>query len=203
MIVLFGSALFAASVALPQPINPDSWITQDDYPSGARARVEEGVVAVDMTIDQRGKISKCEISKGSGFPELDAYSCAKLLRVAKFRPARNEKNEPSWGIYHARFNWQLVNFGSAPAEAPDVTLVVKSLPSWYKKPVDLAVQVSPAGQTVRCAASHAMTAVKFPETAVASLCAGVMNAGRVLTLNVRDSVAVEHIRSVKVALALN
>jgi periplasmic protein TonB len=42
------------------------------YPSGARARNEQGVVKLNFTVDRDGHVLSRQIVTGSGYPELDA-----------------------------------------------------------------------------------------------------------------------------------
>jgi protein TonB len=51
------------------------------YPSGARARGEEGIVMLGFTMDRAGHILDHEIVKSSGFSELDNEATALLKRA--------------------------------------------------------------------------------------------------------------------------
>ena len=42
------------------------------YPSGARARNEQGVVKLTFTVDRDGHVLSRQIVAGSGYPDLDA-----------------------------------------------------------------------------------------------------------------------------------
>ncbi len=56
------------------------------YPELARSRREEGVVHLTFAMDRGGRVVGASISKGSGFPELDAETLA-LVRRAEPLPA--------------------------------------------------------------------------------------------------------------------
>jgi protein TonB len=51
------------------------------YPSGARARNEEGVVNLDFTVDRDGHVVSWRIVTGSGHPDLDAEVRTMLERA--------------------------------------------------------------------------------------------------------------------------
>lgn len=77
--------LFMAVVAQSQ-VSVDRWITDDDYPNVAVARQEQGDVDYRLSLDGRGRVVKCEITKSSGSAVLDTTTCAILARRAMFPP---------------------------------------------------------------------------------------------------------------------
>jgi protein TonB len=52
-----------------------------NYPSGARARNEQGVVMLSFTVDRNGHVLSRQILAGSGYPDLDAEVLTMLERA--------------------------------------------------------------------------------------------------------------------------
>ena len=59
------------------------------YPSGARARREEGNVVLELEILANGRVGEAAVAVSSGFPELDAAALKSALR-ARFAPAQSD-----------------------------------------------------------------------------------------------------------------
>lgn len=57
------------------------------YPEGARKRNEQGLVLLEIAINERGRAEGVKILSSSGFHELDE-AAVKAVRVTKFKPAR-------------------------------------------------------------------------------------------------------------------
>ena len=77
-----------------EPKNPGAWITFEDYPSEAATNHHRGYVVVSFDITIKGRIENCNVTRSSGFKDLDAVPCPKLRRVAHFKPATNANGEP-------------------------------------------------------------------------------------------------------------
>lgn len=60
--------------------------TGDDYPEAAMRKGEEGTSVVAFTIGTDGRAADCTVAVSSGFDDLDARSCALVLRRARFAP---------------------------------------------------------------------------------------------------------------------
>lgn len=74
-----------------QPAKGDlrALFSADDYPVEAQRSGEEGTVRAELTIDERGQVSRCTIMAGSGHSALDEATCRILQRRARFTPARD------------------------------------------------------------------------------------------------------------------
>lgn len=57
------------------------------YPEGARKRNEQGLVLMEIALNERGRAEGVKILSSSGFHELDE-AAVKAVRVTKFKPAR-------------------------------------------------------------------------------------------------------------------
>jgi TonB family protein len=60
--------------------------TAQDYPWEALQRNEQGVVAVQYVVDDKGDVVECMIETSSGYARLDAAACP-IVRRWKFKPA--------------------------------------------------------------------------------------------------------------------
>jgi periplasmic protein TonB len=79
----------------------------DDYPAEALAQGEQGTVAVRLTVDERGRVTRCEVTVSSGSDALDSRTCEILSSRARFKPARNESGHPVADTYTQRITWRL------------------------------------------------------------------------------------------------
>ena len=66
--------------------NPKSWITTDDYPTGALHGGLHGLVSIQATVDDRGRTTGCNVIRSSSSSLLDNLTCKIFLRRARYRP---------------------------------------------------------------------------------------------------------------------
>lgn len=81
--------------------NPGNWATSNDYPSRALREDRAGTASFQVTIDARGRVASCRITRSSGHADLDAATCKNVTRRARFR-------KPSEGYgktYSNRVRW--------------------------------------------------------------------------------------------------
>lgn len=90
-----------------QPIEPSSWVMDDDYPPAAIRAREQGTVAFSLSVDGAGHVTTCTVVVSSGSGTLDAATCAILMQRAKFEPALDATGKPISAIYYNRFRWEL------------------------------------------------------------------------------------------------
>ena len=93
-------AAFAATVALLLPAGmagaqepqaevirrTNGEIVFANYPRGSLKRGEQGVVGIDVTTDQQGRLRSCQVARSSGFPALDEATCDLLIAHLKMKP---------------------------------------------------------------------------------------------------------------------
>ncbi|KQM57276.1 MULTISPECIES: energy transducer TonB [unclassified Sphingomonas] len=91
----------------PVPIDPASWVTNDDYPAEAMKNGESGLIAFETQVDANGKPISCRTTTSSGSANLDATTCRLVMARASFRPATDAKNGPVTGKWSMRFRWSL------------------------------------------------------------------------------------------------
>ena len=89
---------FSARQASPRN-NPGLWVTTNDYPTADIREGNEGTVRFALSIDADGKVQGCDILQSSGHPRLDAATCSKVSRRARFEPATGTAGEKVPGTY--------------------------------------------------------------------------------------------------------
>jgi TonB family protein len=164
--LLIGSAMMAA--AAPNPINPAKWATIDDYPKEALERGQQGFPAFRLTVSPDGKPQRCQIVESSGFPALDAGTCALIQRRAKFRPALDEAGQPMVGVYRGYFAWRFPGAEARPVPTNvDLETEVSRLPDGVRAPALVTVNliVDPAGRIESCAAQPSKVGAQLGDIA--------------------------------------
>lgn len=86
---------------------PGSWILSKDYPAIALAGDIEGRTAVRVQVSQFGEVTSCEITKRSGYAELDDRVCNAVSTRARFYPALDHESKPTEGSYATMVIWKL------------------------------------------------------------------------------------------------
>ena len=97
---------FAPRLARPRG-NPGQWVSANDYPTRDLAEGNEGLVRFRLEVSAQGKVTACTITQSSGHPGLDAATCDKLPRRAKFDPASDATGAPATGTYTGAVRWQI------------------------------------------------------------------------------------------------
>src|SRR5689334_6933714 len=71
---------------------------------------------VPSTVAADGTPQDCGAEKGSGDPKLDAYTCAIILKRAKFQPARWVDGSPVYAVLRVPVTWAI---GAEPSKTED------------------------------------------------------------------------------------
>ncbi|WP_375398697.1 energy transducer TonB [uncultured Sphingomonas sp.] len=69
-------------------------ITNGDYPRAAREAGEEGTVGVRFLVWTDGRVTDCDITRSSGYRDLDAATCRLIIERYRFRPALDARGAP-------------------------------------------------------------------------------------------------------------
>lgn len=91
----------------PTPINKQSWVREDDYPSAARAMEEQGTVEFELAISASGAVENCVIIQSSGSTSLDLATCNLVKRRARFNPGTDSLGRPISAKSKDRVTWRL------------------------------------------------------------------------------------------------
>jgi len=87
--------------------SPQSWVTDEDYPSAAIRSGDQGTVGIRLDVGTDGKVTNCTITSSSGSTLLDTTACTLLRRRAKFNPGLDDAGHPMASAFPYRFRWQL------------------------------------------------------------------------------------------------
>ena len=100
----YPSPSFAPKSALPKNA-PGGWVSTSDYPSSDLRQGNEGSVGFRLTIDARGKVTGCQVTRSSGHGGLDAATCKYATQRARFEPATDGTGAKVSGSYSNVIRW--------------------------------------------------------------------------------------------------
>jgi hypothetical protein len=170
LLTIFGALLLAGQAApqakdslvlkdapRPEPIGPQSWLSDDDYPPEALAKQIGGITGFLLLVDATGKVTDCRVYETSGFLELDQHTCAVLLKRSKFKPARDAAGVAVVSVYKGSFTWKQFSDSDKALKAmrPEpfgIELSLQKLPRGYERPALLRVHFTEAGKPDSCRA---------------------------------------------------
>ena len=69
-------------------------IGSGDYPSGLRDRGIGGRVFMTFTVAANGRVTRCNVTRSSGVPELDQLTCRLIQQRFVFHPATDRNGRP-------------------------------------------------------------------------------------------------------------
>jgi len=85
--LLIAGPAFAQSSDSRADLNVANWnIFLKLYPPRALAAREEGTVGFTVTLDSKGDVTGCEVTRSSGHPLLDQETCKLITLNAQFKP---------------------------------------------------------------------------------------------------------------------
>jgi protein TonB len=96
----------APQATKPVPINPQAWLTDDDYPAEALKKRQEGTAEFRLDVSAQGGVTKCTITRSSGHAVLDGETC-RLVGRGRFKPARDASGTAVPSTFDSRFRWSL------------------------------------------------------------------------------------------------
>ncbi|MGE3691111.1 MAG: energy transducer TonB [Novosphingobium sp.] len=85
--------------------NPGGWVSSNDYPSRDLREGNQGRVSFSLGIGTDGRVTSCRVTTSSGYPGLDAATCALIPRRARFSPATGPDGQPRAGAYSGTIRW--------------------------------------------------------------------------------------------------
>ncbi len=87
------------------------------YPRRALDSGEEGLVRFRITLDQKGEMTSCDVTRSSGYGRLDTETCELIQRYARFKPVVNSEGRAIVARRDGYVNWRLPA-GSLPMAKP-------------------------------------------------------------------------------------
>ena len=143
----------AAQLSMPNMDQGPVWtlFSSDDLPMDIVTDGESRSVNVRLEVKPDGAIQNCRAELSSGITKLDAYTCAIILRRARFHPATGLDGLPAYGVVRTTVTWAV---NATPLNlSADLELTVTGLPKGVKDPafVNLMFAVDEAGRPSSCA----------------------------------------------------
>ncbi len=86
---------------------PGLWVTANDYPAADLRAEHAGITRFRLQVGADGSVVTCQITASSGWPGLDAATCNRLTRRARFAPATDETGMKVSGSYSSAVHWQI------------------------------------------------------------------------------------------------
>jgi hypothetical protein len=141
-----------AQISMPQMDRGSIWtlFSYDDVPLQLVPSGKVMRVGFRVTVERNGTIQSCRAESSSGDPKLDAYTCALVLRRARFRAATGFDGLPAYGVVRADVAWAV---DAIPKWSPgDLQLTVSHLPKGFKSPayIGLMFVVDETGRPSSC-----------------------------------------------------
>ena len=92
-------------------------IDNRDYPRAAYEDGASGTVFLRFVVDPTGRVSRCDVTRSSGHPALDATTCRLILRRFRYRPARDRFGRPVAETITGDHDWRLTRGADIEIEA--------------------------------------------------------------------------------------
>lgn len=139
--MLFLTMLLAGgAMAGAKPIQPEYWVTDEDYPWESRIHGEEGTTKFRLVITPTGKSDRCDILISSESKLLDLQTCALMMARGNFHPARDEQRKPTYAVIERRVHW-LLNSKASDTPKPDFEILLNTLPKKISRPPMLNIHL--------------------------------------------------------------
>ena len=125
--LLIAQPLFAAGQ--PSKAERDRQLHEivfQNYPEHALAAGEEGAVFFKVTLDKDARPMSCQVTHGSGYPDLDEETCNLIVQHAVFSAARDANGKVVSQTTEGVVNWTLP--GHAPPPINMTALATSSQP---------------------------------------------------------------------------
>ncbi len=110
-----------------------------DYPPSALARNEQGSVLFQVVVRPDGTPDTCSILVSSGYKDLDDVTCKIVLERARFSPATDLNNKPTYGVTRSHINWAIDRRSFPPIDSPDVELTLNQAPPGMSLPREVSI----------------------------------------------------------------
>ena len=88
-------------------LDPGRWVTNSDYRFDLVRGDMTGPVTFSVDVSAAGRVTKCEVTSSSGYPEMDDYTCQLVTRRARFQPATDGEGNLIAGTYSNTVRWQI------------------------------------------------------------------------------------------------
>ncbi len=98
----------AEIVEAPKPKNESQLlqVMARTYPERMLRDEEGGSVSVQLTVDDEGRATACQVAKSDRPAVFDGHVCYALLRIAEFEPAIGPDGQPRYGLYRTQVTYE-------------------------------------------------------------------------------------------------
>jgi hypothetical protein len=126
--------VLALQVVAAQPAGGlPNWFSPDDMPAGIQQSMNTYIVGTSTTVGPNGRPINCQIDHPTADPNLDALTCALILRRARFTPARWIDGSAAYGLYRMPVKWTTIV--NDRGQSTDLQIQVNKLPAGSRSPV--------------------------------------------------------------------
>lgn len=80
-------------------------ITSRDYPRDLREAGIGGTVEMSFRVEANGLVSRCNVTRSSGVPELDALTCRLIMQRFRYRPSTDRFGRPIPDTVEGEHEW--------------------------------------------------------------------------------------------------
>lgn len=122
--LLLAAQTSTAPATPPRPIDPGSWVSEDDYPAEALSGQVEGRTEFRLSIDARGRVTACDILNSAN-AALDAATCRLMVQRARFEPARDAAGAVA-STHTSSIDWRLPEVRPVPFAPAQVVVELRT-----------------------------------------------------------------------------
>jgi TonB family protein len=90
----------------------------EEYPTEALEKREQGIVLVDLTVGSNGRVSDCDVLVSPGFAALTAATCDAFRTRGRFKPAQDDRGRPMSSNLKAKVTWIIPGCATPKQEDP-------------------------------------------------------------------------------------
>jgi len=146
---MIGLMLAAATFIAAEPIDPERWLTVNDYPRSAVRYNGQTSQRIAITVDPDGRTAACQLVMAQS-ESFEKQVCNILKSRGRFRPAV-ESGHPTWGVYTMTISFLMSNKTSPSLVMYDVVVPVNRLPgTGVPQGVEIVQLVSADGKIEAC-----------------------------------------------------
>ena len=109
------AALISAGAA---PTAAGAQSLNDEYPTEALEKRQQGIVLVDLTVGSNGRVSDCVVLVSPGSPALTTATCDAFKTRGRFKPARDDRDRPIASNLKAKVTWIIPGCATSKQEDP-------------------------------------------------------------------------------------
>jgi protein TonB len=107
LVALLGTAAVSQAAPPQQPSKQLSEIVFQNYPPRALAAGEQGPVYFIVKLDDHASPTSCEVTHGSGYPQLDSETCNMIVQYATFRSVLGADGKPTKSTHEGVVYWRI------------------------------------------------------------------------------------------------